>query len=49
MYNKLFYFFLVNDSISDQDKPSSSGYNSRTRRSLFKVVETALDMLSMNL
>jgi len=48
MYNKLLYFFLVNASISDQDKPSSSGCNSRTRRSLYKVIETASDVLSMN-
>ncbi|KAL4083594.1 hypothetical protein QTP88_028910 [Uroleucon formosanum] len=36
----------MNDSISDQDKPSSSGCNSRTKRSLFKVVETASDVLN---
>jgi len=48
MYNKLLYFLLVNASISNQDKLSSSGSNSRTRRSLYKVVETASDVLSMN-
>lgn len=49
MYNELLYFFLVNASISDQDEPSSSSCNSRARRSLFKVIETASDVLSMNL